>query len=137
MASAIVGHARTASQPDAEEALTASELELLRQRLHDERAAVQARVTERLALAAPLESRHPDEMDEAQSNQDLALLFRLADKEQKLLAEIDAALQRLDDGTYGYCEGTGDPIGLGRLTARPWARFSIAYKESLERQQAR
>ena len=119
--------------PPQEEALSASELELLRQRLHEERAAVQSRVNERLALAAPLESRHPDEMDEAQSNQDLALLFRLADKEQKLLAEIDAALQRFEDGTYGLCEGTGDPIGFGRLKARPWARYSVAYKEALER----
>jgi DnaK suppressor protein len=76
-------------------------------------------------------------MDEAQSNQDLALLFRLADKEQKLLAEIDAALQRLDEGTYGYCEGTGDPIGFGRLWARPWARYSVSYKEALERLGAR
>lgn len=130
MASATLRNARIAQETD--EALSASELEQLRQRLHEERAAVQNRVNERLALAAPLESRHPDEMDEAQSNQDLALLFRLADKEQKLLVEIDAALQRLEDGSYGYCEGTGDPIGFGRLLARPWARYSVSYKETLE-----
>jgi DnaK suppressor protein len=132
MASATLRNAHTPR--DADETLTSSELEQLRQRLNDERAAVISRVTERLALAAPLESRHPDEMDEAQSNQDLALLFRLADKEQKLLAEIDAALQRLDDGSYGFCEGTGEAIGFGRLLARPWARYSVAHKEALERQ---
>ena len=120
-----------------EEALSAEELSVLRERLHREREAVLARVSERVALAAPLESHHADEMDDATTNQDLALLFRLAEKEQKLIAEIDAALSRIDDGSYGFCEGTGDPIGFKRLSARPWARYSVEYKESLERQQVR
>jgi DnaK suppressor protein len=76
-------------------------------------------------------------MDEASANQDLALLFRLADKEQKLLGEIDAALTRIDENNYGLCEGTGEPIEYRRLLARPWARFSVAYKETLEHQQER
>jgi DnaK suppressor protein len=95
------------------------------------------RVQEHLQLAAPLPTHHADEMDEASANQDLALLFRLADKEQKLLNEIDAALARLDDGSYGLCEGTGEPIEYRRLQARPWARYSVAYKEAIEREQAR
>jgi DnaK suppressor protein len=119
------------------EALTAEQLTLLRQRLLDERTAVVERVRERLGLAAPLETHHADEMDEVSANQDLALLFRLADKEQKLLGEIDAALTRLDEGRYGLCEGTGEPIEFRRLLARPWARFSVAHKEALEREQAR
>ena len=118
-------------------ALTPEQLVELRQRLDETRAEVVSRVNERLALAAPLESRHPDEMDEAATNQDLAFLFRLADKEQKLVAEIDAALARLDDGTYGLCEGTGEAIGYRRLLARPWTRFSVEYKEALEREQVR
>jgi DnaK suppressor protein len=81
-------------------------------------------------------SRHADEMDDAAANQDLALLFRLADKEQKLVGEIDAALARMDAGTYGLCEGTGEPIGYRRLLARPWARFSVEYKEALEHDSA-
>src|SRR5262245_26630797 len=89
------------------EALTAPQLTLLRQRLVGEREAVLRRVQERVGLAAPLETHHPDEMDEASVNQDLALMFRLADKEQKLLREIDDALARMDDGSYGFCEGTG------------------------------
>ncbi|MET0387776.1 MAG: TraR/DksA family transcriptional regulator [Polyangiales bacterium] len=117
--------------------LTAAELAQLRQLLDVERARVLERATERLALAAPLESHHPDELDEATTNQDLALLFRLADKEQQLVAEIDAALERLDAGTYGLCEGTGEPIELRRLQARPWARFSVRYKEELERREVR
>lgn len=123
------------AQPGA--ALSSEQLVELRQRLSEARASVVARVSERLALAAPLESRHPDEMDEAATNQDLAILFRLVDKEQKLVAEIDAALARLDEGTYGLCAGTGEPIGYRRLLARPWTRFSVEYKETLEREQAR
>jgi DnaK suppressor protein len=119
------------------EALSHEQLAELRQRLEAERSAVLGRVAERLALAAPLPSHHPDEMDEAATNQDLALLFRLADKEQKLLAEIDAAFERFEAGTYGYCEGSGEPIGYRRLLLRPWARFSVQYKETLERRQVR
>ena len=119
------------------EALTGVQLELLRERLLAERGAVLSRVRERLGLAAPLETHLPDEIDEASVNQDLALLLRLADKEQKLLREIDAALVRIDEGTYGLCEGTGEPIEYRRLEARPWARFSVAYKEALEREQSR
>ena len=119
------------------EALTGVQLTLLRERLLAERGAVLSRVRERLGLAAPLETHLPDEMDEVSVNQDLALLLRLADKEQKLLLEIDAALQRLNEGSYGWCEGTGEPIEYRRLLARPWARFSVAYKEALEREQAR
>jgi len=120
-----------------DETLTGGQRTLLRQRLLDERAAVLGRVRERLELAAPLEAHHADEMDDASANQDLALLFRLADKEQKLLREIDAALTRLEDGSYGLCEGSGEPIEYRRLLARPWARYSVAYKETLEREQAR
>jgi DnaK suppressor protein len=116
--------------------LTATELAELRERLVQERAHVLDRVQDRLAEATPLPSQYPDEMDEASANQELALQFRLADKEQKLVAEIDAALQRLDSGTYGVCEGTGEPIGYRRLWLRPWARFSVNYKEELEREQA-
>lgn len=117
--------------------LTQEQRAVLRQRLLDERAAVLQRVRERLGLAAPLETHHADEMDDAAANQDLALLFRLADKEQKLLGEIDAALARLDEGSYGLCEGSGEPIEYWRLLARPWARYSVAYKEALERAQDR
>lgn len=117
--------------------LTEEQRGVLRQRLLEERAAVLLRVRERLGLAAPLETHHADEMDDASANQDLALLFRLADKEQKLLGEIDAALARLDDGSYGLCEGSGEPTEYRRLLARPWARYSVAYKEALERAQDR
>jgi DnaK suppressor protein len=127
---------RTASAiSDGSEQLTGEQLAFLRQRLLEERAAVLRRVEERLGLAAPLATHHPDEMDEASANQDLALLFRLADKEQKLLGEIEAALARVADGSYGLCAGSGEPIEYKRLVVRPWARYSVAYKESMERDQ--
>lgn len=135
MATATLQATRARAQHN--EALTGVQLELLRERLLAERGAVLSRVRERLGLAAPLETHLPDEMDEVSVNQDLALLFRLADKEQKLLHEIDAALARIAEGSYGWCEGTSEPIEYRRLEARPWARFSVAYKEALEREQNR
>ena len=59
--------------------------------------------------------------------------LRSRDRERKLLSKIDAALQKIDDGSYGYCEETGDPIGLNRLEARPVATLSIDAQERHER----
>lgn len=76
----------------------------------------------------------PDEMDIAERQSRHAYLFRLADKEAKLLREIDRALAKVPRGTYGICEGTQEPIGLRRLTSRPWTRYSVEHTEMLERQ---
>src|SRR5262245_8303563 len=57
---------------------------------------------------------------------------RMAERDAKLLREINHALSKFEDGTYGYCEGTENPIGRGRLRSRPWTRYSIAYKEEIE-----
>jgi DnaK suppressor protein len=73
-----------------------------------------------------------DEFDLASEESDRSVTLRLLDKERKLLAEIERAIARFDDGTYGLCEGNGEPIGYGRLSARPWAKYSLAYKEELE-----
>ncbi len=75
-----------------------------------------------------------DEMDMATRHSDQAYLLRLADKEHKLLAEIDHALAKFEHGTFGVCEGTGEPIELRRLEIRPWTRYSLEYKEQLERE---
>jgi DnaK suppressor protein len=132
MANATVNTARARAMHNPE--LTTEQTSELRQRMLEEREAVLSRVRARVELATPLESRYPDEMDEASSNQEVALLFRLADKEQNLIKEIDAALERIDAGSYGLCEGTGEPIGYRRLLVRPWARFSVQHKEALERE---
>jgi DnaK suppressor protein len=78
---------------------------------------------------------HPDLADRASSETDRAIELRARDRQRKLISKIDAALQRLDEGTYGYCEETGEPIGLKRLDARPIATLSIEAQERHERRE--
>ncbi len=78
---------------------------------------------------------HPDVADRASSESDRALELRTRDRQRKLIAKIDAALKRIDDGTYGFCEETGDPIGVARLDARPIATLSLEAQEMHERRE--
>jgi DnaK suppressor protein len=78
---------------------------------------------------------HPDFADRASSETDRAIELRARDRQRKLIAKIDAALRRIDDGTYGYCEETGEPISLRRLDARPIATLSIEAQERHERRE--
>ena len=78
---------------------------------------------------------HPDLADRASSETDRAIELRARDRQRKLIAKIDAAVQRIDDGTYGYCEETGEPISLRRLEARPIATFSVEAQERHERRE--
>jgi DnaK suppressor protein len=78
---------------------------------------------------------HSDLADRASSETDRAIELRARDRQRKLIAKIDAALQRIDDGTYGYCEETGEPISLKRLDARPIATLSIEAQERHERRE--
>ena len=78
---------------------------------------------------------HPDLADRASSETDRAIELRARDRQRKLIAKIDAALQRLEDGTYGFCEETGEPISLRRLEARPIATLSIEAQERHERRE--
>lgn len=78
---------------------------------------------------------HPDLADRASSETDRAIELRARDRQRKLISKIDAALQRLDDGTYGFCEETGEPISLKRLDARPIATLSIEAQERHERRE--
>jgi DnaK suppressor protein len=78
---------------------------------------------------------HPDLADRASSETDRAIELRAGDRQRKLIAKIDAALQRIEDGAYGYCEETGEPISLKRLEARPIATLSIEAQERHERRQ--
>ncbi len=77
----------------------------------------------------------PDLADRASSETDRAIELRARDRQRKLIAKIDSALSRLDEGTYGYCEETGEPISLKRLDARPIATFSIEAQERHERRE--
>jgi DnaK suppressor protein len=78
---------------------------------------------------------HPDLADRASSETDRAIELRARDRQRKLIAKIDAALHRIDDGTYGYCEESGEPIGLKRLEARPIATLSVEAQERHERRE--
>jgi len=78
---------------------------------------------------------HPDLADRASSETDRAIELRARDRQRKLIAKIDAALTRIDDGTYGYCEETGEPIAIKRLEARPIATLSIEAQERHERRE--
>lgn len=78
---------------------------------------------------------HPDLADRASSETDRSIELRARDRQRKLIAKIDAALQRIDDGSYGYCEETGEPISLKRLEARPIATLSVEAQERHERRE--
>jgi DnaK suppressor protein len=78
---------------------------------------------------------HPDIADRASSETDRAIELRARDRQRKLIAKIDAAIARIDDNTYGYCEETGDPISLKRLEARPIATLSLEAQERHERRE--
>jgi len=80
-------------------------------------------------------TQHADLADRATSETDRALELRARDRQRKLIAKIDAALARIEDGTYGYCEETGEPIGLKRLDARPIATLSVEAQERHERRE--
>lgn len=77
----------------------------------------------------------PDISDRASEETDRALELRTRDRERKLISKIESALRRLDDGEYGYCEETGDPISLKRLDARPIATLSLEAQERHERRE--
>jgi len=78
---------------------------------------------------------HPDLADRASSETERAIELRARDRQRKLVAKIDAALQRIEEGTYGFCEETGEPISLRRLEARPIATLSIEAQERHERRE--
>jgi DnaK suppressor protein len=78
---------------------------------------------------------HPDIADRASSETDRALELRTRDRQRKLISKIDEAMRRIDDGSYGYCEETGEPIGVARLDARPIATLSLEAQERHERRE--
>ena len=78
---------------------------------------------------------HPDLADRASSETDRAIELRARDRQRKLISKIDAALSRIEDGTYGFCEETGEPISIKRLEARPIATLSVEAQERHERRE--
>jgi DnaK suppressor protein len=78
---------------------------------------------------------HPDIADRASSETDRAIELRARDRQRKLISKIDSALARISDGSYGFCEETGEPIGLRRLDARPIATLTVEAQERHERRE--
>jgi DnaK suppressor protein len=115
--------------------LTPAEIATLRTLLLNARDAIERKRAAHIDVALPSESHLADEMDQASRDQDMGFALLLAGKEQDLSAEIEAAIKRFEDGTYGVCEGTDEPIGFRRLEARPWTRYSVGYQEQLEREE--
>ncbi len=115
--------------------LTKKELGKFKDNLLAERKAVLTRLDAHVGRATEDQETLADEADQASRATDQAFLLRLADKEHKLLNQIDRALRKFTEGTYGLCEGTGEPIERKRLELRPWTRYSLEHKEYLEKDQ--
>jgi DnaK suppressor protein len=90
---------------------------------------------ETLDALAQENTNHPDLADRASSETDRSIELRARDRQRKLISKIDSALERIEEGTYGYCEETGEPISLKRLDARPVATLSIEAQERHERRE--
>lgn len=107
--------------------------EYFRQKLLRWRAELLAESTETLHSLQEGGIQEPDIADRASAETDRALELRTRDRERKLISKIDAALERIADGSYGYCEETGEPISVRRLDARPIATLSLEAQERHER----
>lgn len=117
--------------------LTPAEQEELVKMLLDKRDELLNSLKARRQVGTSSEGRTGDEADQASEDAEVALETRLMDREAKLLREVERALDKVKNGSYGYCEGTDEPIGYPRLKLRPWTRYSVTYKEELEREQKR
>lgn len=118
---------------DDEEFMSPVMREYFRQKLLRWRGELLHESTETLAHLQEGGLQEPDIADRASAETDRSLELRTRDRERKLIAKIDAALERLTDGSYGYCEETGEPIGPRRLDARPIATLSLEAQERHER----
>ena len=107
--------------------------EYFRRKLHGWREEILREARETVQALQAENENHPDLADRASSETDRAIELRARDRQRKLIAKIDAAIARINEGSYGYCEETGDPISVRRLEARPIATLSIEAQERHER----
>ena len=140
MATALQSMAFEVTDHDAEYRPTASEefmnprqLEYFRQKLLGWKNAIVLEARETLSQLQVDSLREADMSDRASSETDWSIELRTRDRQRKLIAKIDAALRRIAEGEYGFCAVTGEPIGLGRLEARPIARMTVDAQERHER----
>ena len=118
-----------------EEFMNERQLEYFKQKLLNWKEDILRESRETLSHLQSETENHPDLADRASSETDRALELRTRDRQRKLISKIDSALRRLEDGSYGFCEETGEPISLKRLEARPIATLSIEAQERHEKRE--
>ena len=118
-----------------EEFMNERQLEYFKQKLLNWKEDILRESRETLVHLQAETENHPDLADRATSETDRALELRTRDSQRKLISKIDEALRRIEDGSYGYCEETGEPIGVARLDARPIATLSLEAQERHERRE--
>ncbi len=116
-----------------EEFMNPAQLEYFRNKLEAWKEDIMRESAETLQNLQEDNLREPDIADRASSETDWSVELRTRDRQRKLVSKIDAALRRIDEGEYGYCEVSGEPIGLKRLDARPIATMTIEAQEAHER----
>jgi len=116
-----------------EEYMNDMQLEYFRQKLENWKKSIVSQSAMTLEDLRQGGLNQPDEIDRASLETDKSIDLRTKDRIRKLISKIDEALERIEDGTYGYCEETGEPIGIERLEARPVATLSIEAQERHER----
>ncbi len=123
-------------RPDADEPfMNDRQLAYFRGKLITWRESILKESKETLATLQNESLREPDVTDRASNETDWSIELRTRDRQRKLISKIEAALRRIDEGEYGYCEVTGEPISLARLEARPIATMTLEAQESHERQE--
>ncbi|MCB1385255.1 MAG: RNA polymerase-binding protein DksA [Nitratireductor sp.] len=123
------------SPSDKEPFMNERQREYFRQKLNDWKQDILRESKETLETLQDQSGKLADMADRASSETDRSIELRARDRQRKLIAKIDSALRRIEDGTYGYCEETGEPISLKRLEARPIATLSIEAQERHERRE--
>ncbi|MDG6079162.1 RNA polymerase-binding protein DksA [Erythrobacter litoralis] len=120
---------------DDEEYMSERQLDFFRMLLLDWKKSIHNAAGQTIQSLKDGPMREPDLNDRASSETDWGIELRTRDRQRKLISKIDAALRRIDEGEYGYCDKTGDPIGLKRLIARPVATMTLEAQEAHERRE--
>ena len=133
MAKKVLTAEESLKMPD-DDYMNAQQLEFFRRRLTDLEKELRANA-DQTTVNLRETTVVPDPADRATIEEEHALELRTRDRERKLLKKVQAAIKRIDDGDYGYCEETGDPIGVARLMARPTATLSLEAQQRRELKQ--
>ena len=120
---------------DSEEYMSEQQLSYFQRLLHAWKRAILDSSADTLQHLQEGPIREPDLNDRASSETDWGIELRTRDRQRKLIAKIDSAVRRIEEGEYGYCEVTGEPIGLGRLIARPIATMTVEAQQAHERRE--